>query len=46
MPHDIAGLIAWAKREEWCGALAELLDRHSVQTFAAAGIEMEDMSGG
>ncbi|MBL6459515.1 hypothetical protein JMJ55_29840 [Belnapia sp. T6] len=44
MPHDIAGLIAWAKREEWRGALAELLDRHSAQACAAAGIEMEDIA--
>jgi hypothetical protein len=29
--YDIAGPIAWAKREEWRGTLAELLDRHSAQ---------------
>jgi hypothetical protein len=29
MAHDIAGLIAWAKHEEWRGALARLLDCHS-----------------
>jgi hypothetical protein len=40
MPHDIAGLIAWAKREDWRHAQAELLDRHSAQACAAAGIEM------
>ena len=43
-PHDISGLIAWAKREEWRGVLAELLDRHSAQACAAAGIEMEDIT--
>ncbi|MBL6081502.1 hypothetical protein JMJ56_26280 [Belnapia sp. T18] len=44
MPHDIAGLIAWAKREEWRGALAELLDRHSAQACTGAGIKMEDIA--
>ncbi len=44
MAHDIAGLIAWAKREEWRDALSELLDRHSAQACAAAGIEMEDIA--
>ncbi len=44
MAHDIAGLIAWAKREEWRDALGELLDRHSAQACAAAGIEMEDIA--
>ncbi len=42
-PHDIAGLIAWAKREQWRDALAELLDRHSAQACAAAGIEWQDI---
>jgi hypothetical protein len=44
MPHDIAGLIAWAKREEWRGNLAELLDRHSAQACAAADIEWQDIT--
>ena len=44
-PHDISGLIAWSKREEWRGTFAELLDRHSAQARAAAGIEMEDVTG-
>jgi hypothetical protein len=47
-PHDISGLIAWAKRDEWRGALTELLDRHSAQACAAAGIapeEIEDVLG-
>ena len=43
-PHDISGLIAWSKREEWRGTLAELLDRHSAQACAAAGVEMEDIT--
>jgi hypothetical protein len=42
-PHDIAGLVAWARRTEWRGTLAEFLDRHSAQACAAAGIEMEDI---
>ena len=43
-PHDISGLIAWSKREEWRGTFAEVLDRHSAQACAAAGIEMEDIA--
>src|SRR5215211_5289858 len=43
-PHDIAGLVAWAKRAEWRDSLAEFLDRHSVQACAAAGIKMEDIA--
>ena len=43
-PHDISGLIAWAKREEWRGSLAELLERHCAQACAAAGMEMEDIT--
>jgi hypothetical protein len=44
MPHDIAGLIAWAKREEWRGILAEVLDRHSAKACAAAGIEVQGIA--
>lgn len=44
MAHDIAGLIAWAKREEWRGALAELLDRHSAQACTGAGIEIQNIA--
>ena len=44
MPHDISGLIAWPKRDEWRGALAELLDRHSAEACAAAGIEVQDIA--
>lgn len=43
-PHDIAGLIAWAKREECRGTLAELLDRHSAQACAAADIERQEIA--
>ncbi len=43
-PHDLAGLIAWAKRDEWRGALAELLERHSAEACAAAGVEMQDIA--
>ena len=43
-PHGISGLIAWSKRQEWRGALAALLDRHSAQARAAAGVEMEDIT--
>jgi hypothetical protein len=48
-PHDIAGLIAWAKRDEWRAALAALLDRHCAQACAGAGIaqqEIEDVLAG
>ena len=44
MAHDIAGLIAWAKREEWRNALAEFLDRHSTHACAAAGLEVEEIA--
>ena len=47
-PHDISGLIAWAKREEWRGALAELLERHCAEACAGAGIapaDIEDVLG-
>ena len=44
MPHDISGLIAWPKRDEWRGALAELLDRHCAEACAAAGIEVQDIA--
>ena len=47
-PHDISGLIAWSKREEWRGVLAELLDRHCAEACAGAGIapeEIEDVLG-
>ena len=43
-PHDISGLIAWAKREEWRGSLAELLERHCAEACATAGIEMQDIA--
>jgi hypothetical protein len=43
MPHDIAGLIAWAKREDWRHTQAEVLDRHSAQAGAAAGIERQEI---
>jgi hypothetical protein len=48
-PLDIAGLIAWARRDEWRGALAALLGRHCAKACAAAGIapeEVEDVLGG
>lgn len=48
-PHDIAGLIAWARRDEWRGALAALLERHCAEACAGAGIapeEIEDILGG
>jgi hypothetical protein len=37
-------LIAWAKREEWRGTLAEFLDRHSAQACAAAGIDLQEIA--
>jgi hypothetical protein len=42
-PHDLAGLIARAKRDEWWGALAELLERHSAKACAGAGIMPEEI---
>ena len=47
-PHDISGLIAWASREEWRGALAALIERHCAEACAGAGIapeEIEDVLG-
>ncbi|SDB74961.1 hypothetical protein SAMN02927895_05664 [Belnapia rosea] len=43
-PHDIAGLIAWAKRDEWRGTLAEFIDRHSAKACEAAGIDVEEIA--
>ncbi|WP_043361332.1 hypothetical protein [Belnapia sp. F-4-1] len=43
-PHDIAGLIAWAKRDEWRGILAEFIDRHSAKVCEAAGIDVEEIA--
>ena len=46
--HDISGLIAWAKRDEWRGALAALIERHCATACAGAGImpeEIEDVLG-
>ena len=37
-------MIAWAKREEWRGTLAEFLDRHGAQACAAAGIEVREIA--
>ena len=37
-------MIAWAKREEWRGTLAEFLDRHSAHACAAAGIDVEEIA--
>lgn len=37
-------MIAWAKREEWRGTLAEFLDRHGAQACAAAGIELREIA--
>ena len=42
-PHDISGLIAWARREEWRDALATLIERHSAKACAGAGIAPEDI---
>jgi hypothetical protein len=47
-PHDIAGLIAWTKRDEWRGALAALLECHCAEACTGAGIapeEIEDVLG-
>jgi hypothetical protein len=43
-PLDISGLIAWARREEWRGALSTLLDRHCANARAGAGIEIHDIA--
>jgi hypothetical protein len=47
-PHDIAGLIARAKRDEWRAALAARLRPHCVEACAGAGVppeEIEDVLG-
>lgn len=44
MPQGIAGLIAWTKREEWRGALTELLGRQSAQACTRLRIDIEDMA--
>lgn len=37
-------MIAWAKREEWRGTLAEFIDRHSAKACEAAGIDVEEIA--
>jgi hypothetical protein len=37
-PRDISGLIAWTRRDEWRGALAERIERHAAKACAGAGI--------
>ena len=43
-PHDISGLVAWARRDEWRAALADLLHRHSAKACADAGVAMEQIA--
>lgn len=41
--HDLEGLIAWSRREEWREPFGTLLDRHAGQTCAAAGVALADI---
>jgi hypothetical protein len=42
-PHDISGLIAWARRPEWRDALTASIERHCAKACAGAGIAPEDI---
>lgn len=42
-PHQITGLIASARRDEWRDALADRIDRHAAKAVAAAGIGVADI---
>ena len=44
MPPGIAGLVAWTKREEWRGALTDLLGRRVAQACTRVGIEIEEIA--
>ena len=44
VPHDISGLIAWARRDEWRDALAALIERHAAKACAGAGIDVADIT--
>ena len=41
--HDLSGLIAWARRDDWREALAERIERHSSKACASAGIAVADI---
>ncbi len=42
--HTIDGLMSWAGREEWRGVLADYVQRHTAQAFAAAGIDLHELA--
>jgi hypothetical protein len=44
VPHDISGLIAWARRDEWRDALGALIERHAIKACAGAGIDVGDIT--
>ena len=41
--HDLSGLIAWARRDDWRDALAERIERHAANPCAGAGIAVADI---
>lgn len=41
--HKLDGLIAWTRREEWRGAMSDILARHVTQACAGAGLDVEDL---
>jgi hypothetical protein len=42
-PHNLEGLIAWSRREEWREPFGNLLDRHAGETCAASGVALADV---
>ena len=43
-PHDLEGLIAWSRREDWREPFGTLLDRHIGKACAGAGITPAEIS--
>ena len=41
--HRLKDLIAWARRAEWRGAMADALARHVALACAEADLEIEDL---
>ena len=42
--HSIAGLIAWARRDEWRDQFEDVLDRHNGAAFRGAGIDVDGLA--
>ena len=42
--HSIDGLIAWARREDWRDALADIYQRHAAKACKAAGVPTDELA--